>query len=96
MLPMILPVDARDFSPLRSRESGPGRRADGERWRDHLAADNAHLAGEVQRLREENESLRACAEIWIGLYERQLERANAAQAGRPPHSTGSPDTSDCA
>lgn len=54
---------------------------DHERLRHELAkldADNARLATEVRRLREENQDLKKAAELWIRLYERQLARANEA------------------
>ena len=46
-----------------------------------LDADNARLAAEVRRLREENQDLKRAAELWIRLYERQLARANDAVKG---------------
>jgi hypothetical protein len=46
--------------------------------RDRLAAENARLAREVERLTQDNRDLRESAEIWIRLYENQLSRANRA------------------
>ena len=46
------------------------------RERDDLRAENARLAAEVERLRQDNKALRESAEIWIRLYENQLSRAN--------------------
>ena len=46
-----------------------------------LDADNARLAAEIRRLREENQDLTRAAELWIRLYERQLARANDAVKG---------------
>ena len=42
------------------------------------AAENARQGTEIERLRQENEALRASAEIWIRMYENQLARANRA------------------
>lgn len=39
----------------------------------------ARLIEECRRLRSDNDDLRASAEIWIRLYERQLERANGLE-----------------
>jgi hypothetical protein len=41
-------------------------------------AESDELRRERQRLAVENEDLRASAELWIWLYERQLARANKA------------------
>jgi len=46
--------------------------------RDLLAGENARLRREIDRLQQENDDLRASAEIWIRMYERQLTRANFA------------------
>jgi hypothetical protein len=43
-----------------------------------LQAENARLAAELERLRQENGDLREAAEIWIRMYENQLSRANRA------------------
>ena len=40
----------------------------------------ARLIDECRRLRSDNDDLRGSAEIWIRLYEQQLERANTLQA----------------
>ena len=91
MMPLQLsPVDARIVSPRRQ----PGRRsvsrleqaiglplAEHEHLRRELVrldGDNARLAAEIRRLREENQDLKKAAELWIRLYERQLARANDA------------------
>jgi hypothetical protein len=36
----------------------------------------AQLIDECRRLRSDNDDLRGSAEVWIRMYERQLERAN--------------------
>ena len=93
MMPLQLsPGDVRIVSPRRQ----PGRRlarleqamglplGDHEHLRRELSkldADNARLAAEVRRLREENQDLKKAAELWIRLYERQLARANNAVKG---------------
>ena len=41
-----------------------------------LTALAARLVDECRRLRADNDDLRGSAEIWIRLYERQLDRAN--------------------
>jgi hypothetical protein len=38
--------------------------------------ENLYLSAENVRLSEENHALREAAGLWIGLYERQLERVN--------------------
>ena len=43
--------------------------------RDRSAAEAARLRRELERLQQENDDLRKSADIWIRLYERQLERA---------------------
>jgi len=48
------------------------------RERERLAGDSVRLNSEIERLTEENEDLRASAELWIWLYETQLARANRA------------------
>ena len=53
------------------------------RWRREraeLRGDNGRLMTENERLAEENRLLREAAELWIGLYERQLQRAKSAEA----------------
>jgi hypothetical protein len=40
----------------------------------------ARLIEECRRLRSDNDDLRGSAEIWIRMYERQLERANTLDA----------------
>lgn len=39
----------------------------------------ARLVEECRRLRADNDDLRGSAEIWIRLYERQLDRANGLE-----------------
>jgi phage shock protein A len=48
------------------------------RERERLAGESLRLNAEVSRLKAENEDLRASAELWIWLYETQLNRANEA------------------
>jgi hypothetical protein len=48
------------------------------RQRERLAGESVRLSTEVARLRDENEDLRASAELWIWLYQVQLARANEA------------------
>jgi hypothetical protein len=43
-----------------------------------LAEECVRLNTEIARLADDNEDLRASAELWIWLYEMQLARANAA------------------
>ena len=43
--------------------------------RDRFAAEFARLRRELDRLQQENDDLRKSADIWIRLYERQLDRA---------------------
>jgi hypothetical protein len=64
---------------------------------DQLIAARA----EVHRLTEDDEDLRASAEIWCRLYEAALERASAAEAEAarrvpvlPPHMRGLSDALD--
>ncbi len=48
------------------------------RDRERLAGESVRLNTELARLADENEDLRASAELWIWLYEHQLARANKA------------------
>lgn len=72
-------------------ESGPRlviRRKDRQRRElfdenARLAVENARLAQENARLAEENSALREAADLWIRLYEKQLERANDAVQPEP-------------
>jgi hypothetical protein len=48
------------------------------RERERLAEECVRLNTEIARLADDNEDLRASAELWIWLYEMQLARANAA------------------
>jgi hypothetical protein len=48
------------------------------RERERLATEIVRLNTEVMRLTNENDDLRASAELWIWLYETQLVRANEA------------------
>ncbi len=43
--------------------------------RDRFGAEAARLRRELDRLQQENDDLRKSADIWIRLYERQLDRA---------------------
>jgi hypothetical protein len=64
-------------------ETGPkGAAGDKDRQRRDLLETNRRLLDENARLADENRALREAAALWIGLYERQLERANAAVADR--------------
>ncbi len=86
-------VDIRIVSTPRQRTKGMSHRlvpapglalAESEGLRRELVtldAENARLAEEIQRLRDENQDLRDSAAIWIRLYERQLGRANDAIRG---------------
>ena len=52
------------------------------RWRrerTELRDDNSRLMTENARLADENQQLRQAAELWISLYERQLQRAKRAE-----------------
>jgi hypothetical protein len=48
------------------------------RERDLLADENTRLTQALEQLVQENEALRESAEIWIRMYECQLDRANKA------------------
>jgi hypothetical protein len=50
--------------------------------RHEILEENRRLAAENARLVEENRALREAAGLWIGLYEKQLERANHAMSAR--------------
>ena len=87
------PVDVRIVSTPRQRAKGMSGRlvqapglslAEREVLRRALLtldAENARMAAEIKRLRDENQELRDSAAIWIRLYERQLDRANGAIRG---------------
>jgi hypothetical protein len=66
----------RRIPALRSRDTVQNLR---QRYSE-LTALAARLVDECRRLRADNDDLRGSAEIWIRLYERQLERANALEA----------------
>lgn len=68
-------TDPRRIPLLRRRETQEGLR----RRYSELTQLAARLIDECRRLRSDNEDLRGSAEIWIRLYERQLERANALE-----------------
>jgi predicted nuclease with TOPRIM domain len=82
-----------DIELLRARNAA---RRSGDAPDVHVACDidiDTLLEGldeaerELARLQEENEDLRASAELWADLYEASLERANAlqeAKAALPP------------
>ena len=55
-----------------------GERDRWRRQRDELRDSNSRLSASNERLVQENQALREAAEIWIWLYERQLDRANHA------------------
>jgi hypothetical protein len=76
-------VDIRLTSSMRARLEqavGPAlaERARLRRACEDFGAENARLGTDIERLRQENEALRASAEIWIRMYEKQLARANRA------------------
>jgi hypothetical protein len=50
------------------------------RQRHEMLEEIRHLAAENARLADENRALREAAGLWIGLYEKQLERANRAMS----------------
>jgi hypothetical protein len=55
--------------------------ADNDRLRqekEQLSGESVRLSTELARLKDENDDLRASAELWIWLYEVQLARANKA------------------
>jgi hypothetical protein len=83
MMPMAgVPVDAAfEAGPVpKIRITLTGR----QRPRHELLDDNRRLAAENARLAEENHALREAAALWIGLYEKQLERANRAISASGP------------
>jgi hypothetical protein len=51
-----------------------------------LEAERRDLVAALARCRDENAALRASALLWIALYERQLQRANALADAAPPFS----------
>jgi len=58
------------------------RRDDAENLKkrySELTSLAARLIEECRRLRSDNDDLRGSSEIWIRMYERQLERANALE-----------------
>lgn len=59
-------------------ESGLRRHLVMRDGRRELLEANRRLAVENARLAEENAALREAADLWIRLYEAQLERANKA------------------
>ena len=64
-------------------ETAPkGATTDKDRQRRDLLETNRRLLDDNARLADENRALREAAAIWIRLYERQLDRANAAVADR--------------
>lgn len=75
------PVEVR----INPRPERAGVLAIGERKRQRraLLEENRRLSAENARLAEENHALREAATMWIGLYEKQLKRANDAT---PPSS----------
>ena len=50
------------------------------RERAELRGDNSRLTSENESLTEECRLLREAAELWISLYERQLQRATRLEA----------------
>ena len=75
--------------PLRMTDNGSTKHAslDSRRAPAHEPAvgvssrDVLLLVREIQRLQDENEALRGSAEIWIRMYEGQVQRAKSAAAG---------------
>ncbi len=61
--------------PLRQRNEVDSLR---KRYSE-VTALAARLVEECRRLRGDNNDLRGSAEIWIRMYERQLERANSLE-----------------
>ena len=88
MIPSEVLIDARTFSARKARLEQHGERALTrdclQREHDRLREESGLLTIEVERLKEENEALRKSAEIWIRMYERQLERANRTLGIRYP------------
>jgi len=48
-----------------------------------LTAENARLSGELERLRAAHDDLRGSTEVWIHLYEAQLQRTRTLEQRRP-------------
>jgi hypothetical protein len=76
-------MDGRNYSSVKARlEQALGLSlAEADRLqteRELLSEENVRLAREIARLTQENQALRESAEIWIRMYENQLERANDA------------------
>jgi hypothetical protein len=95
-------MDGRSHSSLKARlEQALGLSlAEADRLqteRERLSEENVRLAREIARLTQENEALRESAEIWIRMYENQLERANDAvrrlAACADAHAASAPDAS---
>lgn len=77
------PMEGRVFSSVTARlEQALGLTlAEGDKLRserERMREENIRLAREIGRLAQENQALRESAEIWIRMYENQLERANEA------------------
>jgi hypothetical protein len=53
-----------------------------------LTRENARLAEENHRLRQQFQDLAASTEIWIRLYEAALERSQGASAAMPAQPSG--------
>lgn len=47
-----------------------------------LTIENARLTGELERLRAAHDDLRGSAEVWIRLYEAQLQRTRTLEQSR--------------
>ena len=47
-----------------------------------LTAENARLSGELERLRTAHDDLRGSTEVWIHLYEAQLQRTRSLEQRR--------------
>ena len=75
--------------PRFAREPMVGRAAVGENERlrrelERISVENRNLALELARLRDAHDDLTESALMWIQMYERQLDRANRADAGNGP------------
>jgi hypothetical protein len=78
---------------VRTTQAPAGAGAAMERMRDEhrschreiqrLTVENARLSGELERLRAAHDDLRGSAEVWIRLYEAQLQRTRTLEQRRP-------------
>jgi hypothetical protein len=77
---MPKPKYPRDVTIARGAAIGENERL--RRELERIYVENRNLARELARLREAHEDLSESALIWIQMYERQLERANRADADK--------------